>query len=222
MHFLPGKRTLIGLLAVFAVLMIATAASATGTLFAGYLTTATAGDITATDGWAGTSDGFKIRWVVTEVSTGVVHYQYYITNALNGGALAKDLSHIIIQVSDDATSANFTGLGDPTTYTATSEGNSNPNLPGAIFGFKFDGTTIDFYSTREPMLGNFYAKDGVDPTSNHIDVTAWNTGLTGGTGFISVPDSGDFVVLPLPPSALLLGSGLLGLVGLGWRRRKNG
>jgi hypothetical protein len=27
-------------------------------------------------------------------------------------------------------------------------------------------------------------------------------------------------VVPLPPSALLLGSGLLGLVGLGWRRRK--
>ena len=26
--------------------------------------------------------------------------------------------------------------------------------------------------------------------------------------------------VPLPPSALLLGSGLLGLVGLGWRRRK--
>jgi len=27
-------------------------------------------------------------------------------------------------------------------------------------------------------------------------------------------------VVPLPPTALLLGSGLLGLVGLGWRRRK--
>jgi hypothetical protein len=26
--------------------------------------------------------------------------------------------------------------------------------------------------------------------------------------------------VPVPPSALLMGSGLLGLVGLGWRRRK--
>ena len=26
--------------------------------------------------------------------------------------------------------------------------------------------------------------------------------------------------VPIPPSAMLLGSGLLGLVGLGWRRRK--
>ncbi len=27
--------------------------------------------------------------------------------------------------------------------------------------------------------------------------------------------------VPIPPTALLLGSGLLGLVGLGWRRRKS-
>ena len=27
-------------------------------------------------------------------------------------------------------------------------------------------------------------------------------------------------VVPIPPSALLLGTGILGLVGLGWRRRK--
>jgi hypothetical protein len=30
-----------------------------------------------------------------------------------------------------------------------------------------------------------------------------------------------FTPIPLPPSALLLGSGLLGLVGLGWRRRQS-
>ncbi|MGO8762807.1 MAG: hypothetical protein ACLQUS_12545 [Desulfobaccales bacterium] len=33
--------------------------------------------------------------------------------------------------------------------------------------------------------------------------------------------TGNFTSVPVPPSALLLGSGLLGLVGLGWRRRNN-
>ncbi len=43
------------------------------------------------------------------------------------------------------------------------------------------------------------------------------------SGFVLVhsDDYQDFVgPVPVPPSALLLGAGLLGLVGLGWRRRK--
>jgi hypothetical protein len=50
-------------------------------------------------------------------------------------------------------------------------------------------------------------------------------GVTDNTGVSSVTFSfgttaGNNVDVPLPPSVLLLGSGLLGLVGLGWRRRK--
>lgn len=45
-----------------------------------------------------------------------------------------------------------------------------------------------------------------------IDI--WHTGA-GGTSFNGL------VTTPLPPSAILLGSGLLGLVGLGWRRKKS-
>jgi len=37
---------------------------------------------------------------------------------------------------------------------------------------------------------------------------------------VSYTLAGTFDTVPLPPSMLLLGSGLLGLVGLGWRRRK--
>jgi hypothetical protein len=51
----------------------------------------------------------------------------------------------------------------------------------------------------------------------------------GGTQPLGDSDYNDLVLfvtrsfepIPLPPSAVLLGSGLLGLVGLGWRRRKS-
>jgi hypothetical protein len=40
-----------------------------------------------------------------------------------------------------------------------------------------------------------------------------------GVGGLTYTPGGDPVV-PIPPTVLLMGSGLLGLVGLGWRRRK--
>jgi hypothetical protein len=44
----------------------------------------------------------------------------------------------------------------------------------------------------------------------------WGTATCGNGTFAGSTDG----MVPLPPSALLLGTGLLGLVGLGWRRRK--
>jgi len=47
------------------------------------------------------------------------------------------------------------------------------------------------------------------------------TGTLSEAGFSLASASGDVTNVPVPPAALLLGSGLLGLVGLGWRRKKS-
>jgi len=62
---------------------------------------------------------------------------------------------------------------------------------------------------------SFYDNDNTSPSSspNYFDTSAQDEELQ--NGYVG---SGNLTNVPLPPSALLLGSGLLGLAGLGWRR----
>lgn len=95
----------------------------------------------------------------------------------------KALSHIIIEVSSDdsfnADVINYNG-GLLNTYSATSQGNSNPSMPSAMKGVKWntsgDPTTYSFQieTWRAPMWGDFYAKDGKD---GGAEVYAYNEGF---------------------------------------------
>ena len=91
------------------------------------------------------------------------------------------------------------------TFTYTS-GLSDAALGGDYVGGSHNvisGIDLSFLVT-DPNLGN-------PLTYLHLTYGCGNDNLMGEIAANTVP---------IPPSALLLGTGLLGLVGLGWRRRR--
>ena len=178
--------------------------------------------------------GFVIQWEISfDDDTDLFAYQYTFLDD-DSPVLNPALSHWIFEVSpnftaNDISGANFTIEG-PGTFDENSS-NGNPGIPGSIFGIKADTGTEDvdgvytFLSTRAPMWGDFYAKDGggTDPATA---VFAYNVGFgtdpaagtTDFTNWIRVPDTtggGGQGDAPEPAMVLLLGGALLAL----YRRR---
>jgi hypothetical protein len=112
----------------------------------------------------------------------------------------------------------FSG-GDSATKTVT------VNIPYAQYGFLLTGPGGTFYSGSGPSSS--------DTTSNFAFFQnpalagVWWIGIedltTSATGIEKIGDFNDIIVkvstVPLPPTALLLGSGLLGIIILGRRRK---
>ena len=92
-------------------------------------------------------------------------------------------------------------------------------------------------SFNSSVTGNFYFNtSATDPSGPFVwDWFLWNGGTivgvqqsiwspSGGWNFVEITSNIPFEnrsPVPIPGSLLLLGSGLLGLVSLGWRRKKN-
>jgi hypothetical protein len=168
--------------------------------YSGFLT-AGGGGLTATEQWNSTST--KLSWDITGSGTSWSYSYTFIVPA-------KNISHFIIQVTDGASQGDFSaGLLD--LYSSSSQGNSNPGMPKPLYGLKFNGSalslTVFFTSTHAPVYGDFYAKDG---TSSGNPVYAYNDS----THQILRPDGTGISPVPIPPTVWLLGSGLVGLIGL--------
>ncbi len=174
----------------------------------------------ATENWSSSGGGFQIQWNITQSGPNF-HYIYTISNQ-SGGNLAKDLSHILFEVSPSINTSNVNSIifnanpsisDGPKTFGPSDP--SNPGIPGDLYGIKFENfsnpgqPTIEFDSTRAPIWGDFYSKDG---KNNQNDVFAYNTGFgtdptlttTDFTPWIPIPDTGDGFVIPEPRTWLIL------------------
>jgi len=138
------------------------------------------GELDATGNWA--TSITTMDWSVTLTSlNGSAYWEYkYILTIPSTGA-GSSVSHLILEVSEDPVfdlseivNENHTPTsGDPKLYSATLQGNSNPDMDRTIWGVSFDGSSTDadtsklyfqyelsFLCKRNPELGYFYAKGG--------------------------------------------------------------
>ena len=184
---------------------------------------------------------------------GLSHWILEVTNpsdhnAFNMGIATAEDSYYVDSLSKS--DPLFVG---PQEFTNDGSSNSNPDMLSPIYGIKWDmDSTFDdpdtgdnkeleivkfditFTTAKNPVWGDFYAKDGFDNPSNNF-ATAWNLGFgedptdtTPDDDFIkwiATPNgannnAGPDVVIPEPATMLLLGSGLIGIAVSGKKRFK--
>jgi hypothetical protein len=135
--------------------------SAYAVTYAGSLQVPSTSGVSGTGLWA---EVFKISWSITQQPDTSWNYSYSLTE-LNGDPLDPGaVSHFILEISPAATASDFWGFGGATEIKtfSSADGNSNPNMPGSLYAIKFDytATTYNFSSTKAPVWGDFYSKDG--------------------------------------------------------------
>jgi hypothetical protein len=182
-------------------------------------------------------DSFSLGWNISQ-NDSVFHYAYTF-NGLSG----KALSHILLDLSDNCTSTgscvynvHYNVAGTPVLeYGTFGESPSNPGFPdgASITGVKLDSlpdglSMISFDSSRAPMWGDIYAKDGKEAGTTNWNY-AYNQGLADHSGngnyndakfYIAVPDTVGSSV-PEPGSWLMMASGGLMLALGAWRRLRS-
>jgi hypothetical protein len=213
-------------ISILALLSLAVSVQASPVSYSGSLSSADGG-ILGIDGWV--SDPSKpvtFSWTVTQNADLTWHYLYQFNVGTGKGAL----SHLILEtcpnftIQDILNASPSVSAGDIGAWTPA---NGNPNMPDSTYGIKYDGSTtsltFQFDSVRNPVWGDFYAKDGANGQ-------AWNAGFTASdtdplaapangsiNNSILRPDTTTASTIPAPGAILLCGLGS-GLVG--WLRRR--
>ncbi len=197
------------------------------------------GGLVANDYWADAST--TLSWTVSETASEFWNYSYTLHVPRHA------VSHLILETSVDLPASEITNVTGSFIdgecwelgWFTPEDGNSNPGMPGSMYGIKFElggeytDLSFSFDCPRVPVWGDFYAKNGVgggEPS------TLWNAGFSTPDPW-AAPTSGSLlqhVVRPdteystQPPGdnspepatwLLLLATGAVG-AGRRWRRNR--
>lgn len=174
------KKTLV---VVWVVVLLLGVAKLQAGLIGSLFTPDSSGVVAGDDGWAANLDGFGVKWTVSQNQDLTWHYKYEFFDK-NGALQDKKTSHFIISLSegvvhDDIIIGENSDIEDWSIDTY-GEHESNPGFPTgeSIYGVKFGMTNnqdiVEFDVNRQPMWGDFYAKDG---KSDGLWNFAYNTDL---------------------------------------------
>lgn len=191
-------------------------------------------ELTGQGDWS--SPGSSIAWAVWKVNPDDSwHYEYHVS------VPAGDISHFILEMSLDVS------LADIENPTASVEGwnpeedlelgffssdNGNPNMPGTMFGLKFEGldateVTLGFDVARSPTGGDAYLKGGSNNqlwNSGFLPEEAPGLGLPGDPELNKIVNMANHILVPDPvapePATILGAFGGLCFLGAYIRRRR--
>jgi hypothetical protein len=171
---------------------------------------------TGVDGTGPWDTDFKISWWVEQQMDNSWHYTYNITDTL-GNALRKAVSHFQIEVSPNVMENDFWGFGGSWFFTDETQ-SGIPFVNSLRLDYGAEGQTEwSFYSTRAPVWGDFFAKDGTYGSPDGAMLYAWNTGFYDADPLVGPSDGsiGNKILRPDTSNGVVPEPGTLGLIGLG-------